>query len=48
MTWSNIIHNLGLIKRGKATPEDKLRVLDKLKKKFKSKLDKISLKDYGA
>ena len=41
MTWSNILHNIPLIKRGKETPEDKYRVLEKLKKEWKKRFDKV-------
>ena len=41
--WSNIIHNLGLMERGKLTPEAKYKVLDKLKKKWKKRFDKIKV-----
>lgn len=41
--WSNIIHNIGLIRRGKLTPEDKYRILDKLKKEWKKRFDRIKV-----
>lgn len=41
MSWHNILYNLSLMKRGKETPEDKYRVLDKLKKKWKKEFDMV-------
>lgn len=43
MVWSNILRNIALMKRGKLTSEDKYRVLDRLKKKWKKNFDKIKV-----